>query len=94
MLKNLGAVAINERLIASEKIARRSFLIWGRLLRALGKPGDPLRRVVLCFYIVFLVVMILTVVPLSAVLKRVFSPFMRTRIAKQRREFALPSGEA
>lgn len=93
MLENLQAVAVNERLIASEKIARRSFMIWGKLLRGIGAPSSPLRRVVLCLYIVFLVLMILTVVPVSALVKRLFSPFTRARIAQQRRYFALPSGE-
>lgn len=94
MLAGLGAVSINERLIASEKIARRSFLIWGKLLRAIGSPSAPLRRAVLCLYIVFLVVMILTVVPVSAVIKRLLSPLTRERIAQQRCYFAQPSGEA
>lgn len=93
MLSGLGAVKINERLIASEKIARRSFLIWGKWLRAIGEPASPLRKVVLCFYIVFLVLMILTVVPVSAVIKRVLSPFTRERIAQQKQYFAQPSGE-
>lgn len=93
MLQNLQAVTVNERLIASEKIAKRSFMIWGKLLRAIGAPSSPLRRVVLCLYIVFLVLMILTVVPVSALIKRLLSPFTRERIAQQRRYFALPSGE-
>lgn len=93
MLENLQAVAVNERLIASEKIAKRSFLIWGKLLRAIGAPSSMLRRIVLCLYIVFLVLMILTVVPVSALIKRLLSPFTRERIAQQRRYFALPSGE-
>lgn len=93
MLQNLQAVTVNERLIASEKIAKRSFMIWGKLLRAIGAPSSPLRRVVLCLYIVFLVLMILTVVPVSALIKRLASPFTRERIAQQRRYFALPSGE-
>lgn len=93
MLQGLGAVSINERLIASEKIARRSFFIWGKLLRALGEPTAPIRRIALCFYIVFLVMMIVTVVPISAVIKRLLSPFTRDRIARQRQYFAQPSGE-
>ncbi len=93
MLAGLQAVTVNERLIASETIARRSFRIWGRLLRAIGPPESPLRQGVLCLYIVFLVTMILTVVPISALLKRVLSPFTRDRIAQQRRAFAQPSGE-
>ncbi|HRF87074.1 MAG: dialkylresorcinol condensing enzyme [Cellvibrionales bacterium] len=93
MLKGLGAVTINERLIASEKIARRSFVIWGKLLRALGDATSPLRQTVLCLYIIFLVAMILTVVPISAVIKRLLAPFTRARIAQQRQYFAQPSGE-
>lgn len=93
MLRNQKAVSVNERLIASEKIARRSFLLWGQLLRSIGDNTSSLRRVVLCLYVVFLVVMILTVVPLSAVIKRLLSPWTRNTIAQQRRYFAQPSGE-
>jgi hypothetical protein len=94
MLQGLGAVEVNERLIASETIARRSFRIWGGLLRALGRPGTPLRRLVLVFYVVFLVTLILTVVPISAVIKRLLAPLSRQRVARQRAYFAAPSGEA
>ena len=93
MLQSLQAVAVNERLIASEKIAKRSFMIWGKLLRGIGVPSSTMRRAVLCLYIVFLVMMILTVVPVSALIKRLLSPFTRERIAQQRHYFALPSGE-
>jgi hypothetical protein len=93
MLKNLQAVVVNERLIASEKIARRSFMIWGKGLRALGTPSSKLRSMLLCLYIVFLVLMILTVVPISAVIKRLLSPFTRVHIEQQRHYFSLPSGE-
>ncbi|TNF34502.1 MAG: dialkylresorcinol condensing enzyme [Gammaproteobacteria bacterium] len=93
MLAGLGAVTVNERLIASETIARRSFLIWGKLLRRIGAPESRLRRFVLCFYILFLVTMILTVVPISAIIKRLLAPLTRDRIARQRAELAAPSGE-
>lgn len=94
MLSQLGAVSVNERLIASEKIARRSFRLWGALLRKVGTPGQLLRRCVLCVYVVFLVSMILTVVPLGAVIKRVLAPWQRERIAQERAYYAAPSGEA
>jgi len=94
LLTGLGAVKVNERLIASERIGHRSFRIWGRLLLALGPPGAPLRRAVLCVYIVFLAAMILTVAPVTAVIKRLLSPWMRERIDRQRAYFAQPSGEA
>jgi hypothetical protein len=94
LLKGQGAVTINERLIASEKIGYRSFRLWGRLLLALGRPGSLLRRVVLCFYIAFLAAMILTIAPITALVKRALAPFTKERVARQRAYFAEPSGEA
>lgn len=92
MLNNLGAVNINENLIASEKIGKRSFMIWGKLLRFLGKPKSKLRQAVLIFYIVFLVTMILTVVPITALIKKCLSPLTRKYIQEQKRYYAAPSG--
>ena len=90
----LGAVRITEHLIASEAVGRRSFRAWGALLRACGGPKSVLRRVVLGIYIVFLICLILTVVPLSALIRRVLRPLSKARIAAQRQYFAAPSGEA
>lgn len=94
LLEGLGAVSINENLIASERIAIRSFKIWGAALRFLGKPGSLLRRLFLIIYILFLVAMILTVVPITSLLKRLSSPLMRQRTKRQRLYYAAPSGEA
>jgi hypothetical protein len=94
MLGGLAAVTIHPGLISSEFIVRRSFRLWGRLLRACGRPGAPLRRLVLALYVVFLVAMLLTVVPVVFVLKTLLSPLTRARIAQQRRYFAAPSGES
>lgn len=93
MFTGLGAVAINPRMIASEKIALRSFRIWGGWLRALGNQQSLLRRGLLFFYVIFLVTLILTVVPISAVIKRLLTPFTRERVRLQRDYFAAPSGE-
>lgn len=94
MLEGLGAVKIQERLIASERIAHRSFRIWGKLLRRIGDQKSPLRKCVLGLYVLFLVTMILTVVPISAVLKRLFAPLLKKRTAAQKSYYAAPSGEA
>ncbi|MGC3979802.1 MAG: dialkylresorcinol condensing enzyme [Steroidobacteraceae bacterium] len=93
MLWGMGAVVVHPGLISSEQIVQRSFRLWGKLLRACGKPGAPLRRVVLALYVVFLVAMLLTVVPVVFVLKTLLSPLTRKRIAQQRSYFAAPSGE-
>ncbi|RXJ87198.1 dialkylrecorsinol condensing enzyme, partial [Aliarcobacter trophiarum LMG 25534] len=37
----LNAVIIDEKLIKSEQIATKSFMIWGKLIRKVGKQGDP-----------------------------------------------------
>ncbi len=94
LLTGLGAVTVNERLIASERIGHRSFRLWGRLFLSLGGPESVLRRIVLVVYVVFLAAMILTVAPITAVIKRWLAPRMRERIARQHAYFASPSGEA
>lgn len=93
MLTGLGAVIIHPGLISSEQIVQRSFRLWGTLLRACGKPRALLRRMILALYVVFLVAMLLTVVPVVFVLKTLLSPLTRKRIAQQRQYFAAPSGE-
>lgn len=94
MLQGLAAVVVHPGLIASEMIVRRSFRLWGALLRACGGPQSILRCVVLGLYVMFLVAMLLTVVPLVFVLKTLLAPLTRARIARQRAYFAAPSGEA
>ena len=94
MLKGLSAVSINEGLIASEAITRRSFRMWGGLLRAIGNQRSITRRIVLGLYVLFLITLILTVVPISAVLKRLLAPLTRARTKRQRAYFAAPSGES
>ena len=94
MLEGLGAVKINHRLIASERVALRSFRLWGRLLQACGAPGARLRKIVLLFYFTFLLTLILTVVPVTAVIKWLLTPLMRDRIKAQCAYYAAPSGES
>lgn len=93
MLSGLGAVKVNEKLIASEKIGNRSFQVWGRLLRQLGTQHSFSRSVGLCIYIVFLLAMIVTVVPVSALIKKIIAPITRKKSAQQKKYFAAPSGE-
>ena len=93
MLTGLGAVVVHPGLISSEQIVQRSFRLWGALLRACGKPDSILRRLVLALYVVFLVVMLLTVVPVVFILKTLASPLTRQHTLRQRTYFAAPSGE-
>ncbi len=93
LLQGLGAVRINEKLIASERTARRSFLIWGKLFRSLGPTGAAARKPLILFYFVFLFTLIVTFLPLSILIKRLIAPFAKARVASQKAYFAYPSGE-
>lgn len=92
MLAGLGAVNANYSLIQSEKVGYRSFRIWGKLLRKTGKSGDPKRKPVLALYLVFLILMILTVVPVNIVLKQILSPFFKKQQMHSKRKYERPSG--
>lgn len=93
MLQNLGAVVINEKFIASERVGQHSFKIWSAIINAIGPMYSIRRSVGLVFYIIFLLTLILTVVPISALLKRLIAPLTQKSISKQRAYFAEPSGE-
>jgi hypothetical protein len=92
LLKGLKAVEVDSRLIASEKIGQRSFAIWGKLLRKIGPAGDPKRKPVLILYMIFLIVAIVTVVPLNMLLKTLLSPLTKKRLQQQKDFFERPSG--
>ena len=93
MLRGLGAVRIDEKLIASEKVGNRSFQLWSRLLAALGPQQSRRRGAGLVVYIVFLLCLIGTVVPLSALLKKLLAPLLKERTQREKAYFADPSGE-
>ncbi|MDY0207171.1 MAG: dialkylresorcinol condensing enzyme [Pseudomonas sp.] len=93
MLKGLGAVKINEKLIASERIGSRSFYLWSRLLSMLGGTDSRMRGAGLLVYIVFLLCMIVTVVPITALFKKLLSPLTKQRTAREKAYFSEPSGE-
>ena len=92
LLAGLGAVDANPRLYASEKAATRSFYLWGKLLLAVGKPGQKRRRPFLFMYVIFLITLILTVIPLSLFIQAILRPLMRRRFEALKRQFDAPSG--
>ena len=94
LLHGLRAVKVNPGYIAGEKIAQRSFRLWGRLLRALGPPGHPVRRAALLLYAVFLVTMILTVLPISMLVRALLRPLLRGRLDDEVARLELPSGSS
>ncbi len=92
LLEGLGACRVDTRLVRSEKIAKRSFRIWGALLRKAGAPGSFQRKIILLFYVTFLVTLIITVVPLSMLLHQMLKPLGRKKAARQKAELEQPSG--
>lgn len=92
VLQGLGAVEIHENLIASEKVAKKGFLLWGKLIRAAGSKSAWLRKPLVYLYVIYLVTLILTVVPLSALIKKLAAPLLRKKIEQQVAYYAQPSG--
>lgn len=92
LLTGLEAVKVDERLIPGEQIAHRSFLIWGRLLRKVGRPGAPQRVPVLMIYAAFLITMIAVVVLPAMPLRVLARRLTRQRALAQKAAFELPSG--
>ena len=92
LFQNMGAAKVNEKLIFSEKAAGRSFFLWGRLLMAAGRVSPLLRRALLCFYILFLLAMILVLVPVSVLVKKLLHPLLKGRLKKLADYYGQPSG--
>jgi hypothetical protein len=92
VLSGLKAAEVDDRLIASEKIGKRSFLIWGKLIRLFGRQGSPARIPALLVYSVFLVAMILTVVPISMLIRALLRPLLAPRLELMRTYYEMPSG--
>lgn len=92
LLSGLKAADSDPSLLFSEKAATRSFYLWGKLLRAVGEPGQLRRRPFLLLYATFLIALILTVVPLSLLVQAVLRPFLQRNFVKLKQKFDAPSG--
>ena len=92
MLSGLGAVNVDPHLLFSEKVATRSFFVWGKLLRAVGAPGQWRRVPFLALYVAFLIAIILTVVPISLLVQALLRPLMAGRFAAIKQRYETPSG--
>jgi hypothetical protein len=92
MLSGLQAVTANPRLAISERAGQRAFRVWSKLIRAFGKRGQWRRRPLLLIFALYLIVMIVTVVPLSLLVQWLFSPLLKPRLGRLRAELEQPSG--
>ncbi|MHB8915688.1 MAG: dialkylresorcinol condensing enzyme [Thiobacillus sp.] len=92
LLNGLAAVEAQPQLMVSERAGTRSFYLWGKLLRAVGPPGAWQRKPLLFFYVIFLLAIIVTVVPISLTLQALLRPPLKRRLAALKAEFERPSG--
>ncbi|MDR1854184.1 MAG: dialkylresorcinol condensing enzyme [Azoarcus sp.] len=92
MLQGLRAVKVPRHLLLSERAGRRAFQVWSGLLRFFGRAGQWRRFPMLLLFLLYLVVMIMTVVPLSLALQKLAAPLLERRLAALARHYELPSG--
>lgn len=92
LLWGLKAVEVNMKLIKSEQIATKSFKIWGSLIRKLGKPGSLKRKPVVMLYLIFLLLIIVTVVPINMIIQSILRIINEKSVKKQKEFYELPSG--
>ncbi len=89
----LKAVNVDEKLIKSEQIGTKSFMIWGgKLIRKIGKAGDLKRRPFIALYTVFLILIIMTVVPINMIVQSIIRKVNKEKILKQKAFYEMPSG--
>ncbi|SEK16269.1 hypothetical protein SAMN05216567_12719 [Variovorax sp. OK605] len=94
LLAGLGAVRADAKLLVSEKAGTRSFYLWGKLIMAAGGPGAWQRKPLLLLYVLFLIALIVTVVPVSLTLQAILRPLFRGWLTKMTAQFECPSGSA
>lgn len=92
LLTNLNAVNADGKLVAAEKIATRSFNVWGKLIKLAGRKYSFGRKIVISIYALFLITLILTVVPLNILIRKLIYPFQKEKIKSLEKYFEQPSG--
>lgn len=92
LLKNLEAVNIDGKLIATEKIANRSFQVWTRLIKFSGKKYSFGRKITISIYIVFLITLLLTVVPINVLISKLVNKFKKNKPNSLESYYEQPSG--
>ncbi len=92
LLKKLGAVNVNGKLIASEIIATRSFYIWGKIIDFCGAKKSFLRKVAITIYAVFLALMVFTLVPINLFVRKIINYFQKDKLKELEKKYEEPSG--
>jgi len=77
LLRGLGAVEVNRRYVIPEWVASQVFPFWARVIRLFGRLGRPWRHVGIFLFIHFLLLMIVTGIPMTILTLPVVYPFVR-----------------
>ena len=92
LLGGLRAVSVEARLIMSERAGQRAFRVWSWIVNRFGAAGQKRRQPVLFAFALYLVILIVTVVPLSLLLQTLLRPLLAARLARLKAYYEQPSG--
>jgi hypothetical protein len=93
VLKGLGAVKVDPKLIRPEQAAHRNFLFWGKLIGAVGKQGQKRRIPFLLLFLVALPCLVVLSLPF-AILTMLVDSFRKEAMQKTVEYFEQPSGSS
>lgn len=93
ILKGLKAASSDKKLIKSEEIGHKSFLIWGKLIKKISSPNTIQRKAAVSVYLVFLILLIITVVPINMLLQQLLSPLLKAKTDIKKEYYDKPSGD-
>lgn len=91
LCRGLRACEVNEKLITSEKLATKSFHLWGRFIRKFGNAGDKRRKPLVLLYLIFLCFIIISVVPISMLIQVILRKVNPKKMEKMKEFYAQPS---
>jgi len=94
LCEGLCAVTVDVKLIKSEKIGTKSFQIWGKLIRKFSKQGEIKRKLFIILYTVFLILIIISVVPINMAIQTLYRKMKKDEVLKQKEFYELPSGSS
>jgi len=92
LLDGLRAVSVESHLIISERAGQRAFRAWSWIISRFGAAGQKRRQPALFVFALYLVILIITVVPLSLLAQRLLRPLLAPRLARLKDYYEQPSG--
>ena len=92
LLKGMGAVKVNPKIIQQEKVGYNNFVVWAKMVKIFGNYGQLRRLPILFLFIVYLGLLILLSFPLTFIVTLFVNPFRKKILLKQIDYFEAPSG--